>query len=384
MQKRFPAVYMRGGTSKGLFFHEKDLPTDPQVRDQVILRATGSPDPFRRQVDGLGGATSSTSKAVIISKSDVPGCDVNYLFGQVGIDKPYVDYKGSCGNLSAAVGPFAIEEGLVPATEGETIVRIWQVNTKKRIIARVPTAGGLPMVDGDYRIDGIPYPGALIRLEYLSPGGSVCSSLLPTGRVTDVLEVPGVGSVEVTLLDAANPVVFVRAADLGLLGTESSDEIDARADLLKKLEAIRCHGAVAMGLATSIDQVGQAIPKMAFVSPAAEYLSRQGQPITKDSIDVVGRVMSMGRCHQAYAATVAIATVIASLVPGTLVNQAAGITTKGERTVRLGHPSGIIEIGAEVVQENGLWTATKAVSLRTARRLMEGSVLVPQSALEQA
>ncbi len=382
-QVTIPAVYMRGGTSKGLFFHGAWLPADPAARDRILLRALGSPDPFRRQVDGLGGATSSTSKAVIVSPSSRPDADVDYLFAQVGIDRPVVDYSGTCGNLSAAVGPFSIEEGMVGAADGVTAVRIWQVNTRKRIIGHVPTRNGQPVVEGTYRIDGVPTAGAEIRVEFLEPGGATCGRLLPTGHATDVLDIPGIGRIEVTLLDAAMPAVFIRAADLGLGGTELADAVDGNPDLLARLEAIRCAGAVAMGLAGTPEEATSrrpATPKIVFIASSRDYTSARGERISAGAVDVVARLISMGRLHHALAVTGgAVATATAAVVPGTIVNVAAGLPAGGEREVTIGHPSGTIRVGVAVSRRDGTWAAERAVVGRTARRLMEGAIRLPES-----
>ncbi|HEY8486041.1 MAG TPA: 2-methylaconitate cis-trans isomerase PrpF [Limnochordales bacterium] len=382
-QLRIPAVIMRGGTSKGVFFRGDVLPSDPEVRDRVILRAFGSPDPYGRQIDGLGGATSTTSKVCIISPSTRPGCDVDYLFGQVSIDRPLIDYTGNCGNLSSAVGPFAIEEGMVKGTDPVTVVRIWQVNTQKLIVAHVPTRDGLPEVEGDYTIDGIPTPGAEIRLEFYEPGGSNTGKLLPTGRVVDELDIPGLGRVPVSMVDAANPAVFVPAEVLGLAGTELGDQVDGNPELLRRLELIRAHAAVAMGLARSPEEATRnrpATPKIAFVTRPQAYTTQKGSRVEEDQVDVVSRIMSMGKLHRAYAVTGAIATAMAAVLPGTVVNQLARLAVPEE--VRIGHPAGVIKVGASVRQDNGQWTAVKAVVGRTARRLMEGWVRVPASVLQ--
>jgi len=385
-QLRIPAVFMRGGTSKGVFFRRDALPQDRALWDPIFLRALGSPDPNRRQIDGLGGATSSTSKAVVIGPSSRPDCDVDYLFAQVAIDRPFVDYSGNCGNLSSAVGPFAIEEGMVPATDPVTVVRIWQVNTSKKIIAHVPTRDGLPAVDGDYAIDGVPGTGAEIKLEFLDPGSSAGRGFLPTGRVRDTLDIPGVGPIEVTLLDAACPMVFFRASDLGLTGTELQEQVDTNPELLEKLELIRSHGAVAMGLAATPEEATQkrpGTPRMAFVSPPQTYKTRKGDEVKASDVDLVARVISMGRLHHAIAVTAAVATAMAAVVPGSIVQEMSGLPA-GEHAVRIGHAAGTIQIGAAVRAEGGQWVAEKAILSRTARRLMEGFLRVPASVLKGA
>jgi len=382
MQRRIPAVIMRGGTSRAVFFHRHHLPADPELRDRVILTVFGGGDPYGRQIDGLGGAVSTTSKAAIISPPSVPDADVDYTFGQVSVTTPLVDYGGNCGNISSAVGPFAIEEGLVRATDPVTTVRIWQVNTQKRIIAHVPTSGGLPEVEGDYAIDGVPGTGAMIILEFHDPGGSMTGRLLPTGNPADVLEVEGVGRLTVSLVDAANPVVFVNPQDLGLDGLEMPERVDGDHALLAKIEAIRAHAAVRMGLARTVAEAtarSPGVPKLAFAAPPASYTSTRGSPVDGAAVDVVGRIMSMGRLHRSYALTGAICTAAAAQVEGTLVHAVARRGPAGERTLRIGHPAGIIEVGALVVRRDGEWHVEKVVTRRTARRLMEGMALVPAS-----
>jgi len=382
-QIRIPAALMRGGTSKGLFFRGDALPRDPALRDRVLLRAIGSPDPYRKQIDGLGGATSSTSKVVIVSRSARAGCDVDYLFGAVAIDAPVIDWSGSCGNLVAGVGPFAIEEGLMPASEGMTVVRIWQANTGKRIVAHVPTRDGAPLVAGDCRMDGVPFSGAEIRVEFFDPGGAGGGALLPTGRIVDRLHVAGVGDIEASLVDAGNPTVFVRAGDIGLAATELAPAIDGDPRLLARLEAIRASGAVAMGLAASAaDATARrpATPKLAFVAPPVGYETSAGERLAADDIDVTARIMSMGRLHHAFTGTGSVAAAVAGALPGSIVSQTKRTTPDGE-PIRIGHPAGRLEVGATVVQREGRWVAEKAVMRRTARRLMEGSVLVPAEVL---
>jgi 2-methylaconitate cis-trans-isomerase PrpF len=382
MQRRVAAVVMRGGTSRAVFFHKHHLPEDPALRDRVMLAIFGGGDPYGRQIDGLGGAVSTTSKAAIIGPASVPDADVDYTFGQVSVNTPLVDYGGNCGNISSAVGPFAIEEGLVPATDPVTTVRIWQTNTRKRIIARVPTSGRLPQVEGEYAIDGVPGTGAMIVLEFLDPGGSMTGRLLPTGRSTDDLEIDGLGRIIVSLVDAANPLVFVNPADLGLTGLEMPERVDGDPGLLATIEAVRAHAAVRMGLARTAAEAtasSPGVPKLAFVVAPASYTSTKGSPVNAEGIDVVGRIMSMGRLHRSYALTGAICTAVAAQVEGTLVHAAARPGPSGERTVRIGHPAGIIEVGAKVLRRDGTWTAEKVVTRRTARRLMEGMALVPAS-----
>jgi hypothetical protein len=378
MQMRIPAVYMRGGTSKGLFFHDHHLPGDPETRDKVILAAYGSPDPNRRQIDGVGGAVSTTSKVCIISASSDPDYDVNYNFGQVSIDKPMIDYQGNCGNMSSAVGPFAIDEGLVNVVEPITKVRIYQVNTKKLIVAEVPVKNGLYNEQGDFAIAGIPGTGGKITLHFFNPGASVTKALLPTGNVKDTIDVAEVGKISISLVDAANPVVFVRARDIGLKGTEIF-EIDAGVEIRRKLEAIRAKAAVVLGLVATPEEASekhQAIPKIAFVSEPQDYKSTTGQVIRGQDIDLVGRIMSMGTLHKAYAATGAICTAGAAKIEGTVVSEMLRELPDGQM-IRLGHPGGVFPIGAVMKRVRNTYEYQEAIIERTARRLMEGYVCVP-------
>ena len=386
MQVRIPAVYMRGGTSKAVFFHENHLPKDPEMRDRVILAAYGSPDSNRRQIDGMGGAVSTTSKTAIISPSKDPDYDVNYHFGQVSIDKPKIGYQGNCGNISSAVGPFAIDEGLVNVEEPITTVRIYQANTKKLIIAEVPVKDGLYNEEGDFAIDGVPGMGGKVTLHFVNPGGSVTGKLLPTGNVTDIIEVPGIGEITISIVDAANPVVFVRARDLGLRGTEIY-EIDGGAEIRQRLEVIRSRGAVMLGLVSSPEEaseISQDVPKVAFVSEPQDYRAVTGKNISKDEIDIVGRIMSMGTLHKAYAATGAICTAGAAKIEGTVLNELLGKGILEAKEIRLGHPGGIIPVGAEVEKKGSSYEYKEAVLSRTARRLMDGYVYVPERYFHQA
>jgi probable AcnD-accessory protein PrpF len=389
-QLRIPATYMRGGTSKGVFFRLQDLPVATQVpgpaRDALLLRVIGSPDPYGKHTDGMGGATSSTSKCVIIAKSDVPDHDVDYLYGQVSIDSAFVDWSGNCGNLSSAVGPFAIANGLVdPARvprDGIATVRIWQANIGKTIIAHVPVSDGEVQETGDFELDGVTFPGAEIALEFLDPSDDgEGGAMFPTGQLVDLLEVPGVGTLRATLINAGIPTIFVDAADLGYTGTELQAAINEDKQALAKFELIRAHGAVRMGL---IDDIGQAAtrqhtPKVAFVAPAQDYVTSSGKRIAAGHIDLHARALSMGKLHHAMMGTAAVAIGTAAAIPGTLVNTAAG---GGERdAVRFGHPSGTLRVGAQARQVDGTWTVTKAVMSRSARVLMEGHVRVPGDTL---
>ncbi len=385
-QIRIPATYMRGGTSKGVFFRLEDLPAAAQVpgpaRDALLLRVIGSPDPYGKHTDGMGGATSSTSKCVIISRSSEPGHDVDYLYGQVSIDQPFVDWSGNCGNLSSAAGPFAIAAGLVdPARipdNGIAVLRIWQANIRKTIIAHVPISNGQVQETGDFELDGVTFPAAEIVLEFMDPADDEDGgALFPSGHLVDTLEVPGVGSFQATMITAGIPTIFLRAADLGLKGTELQGEINGDPALLARLETIRAHGALKMGLIQDLAeaQTRQHTPKIAFVAPPAEYQASSGRTIAVDQTDVLVRALSMGKLHHAMMATCAVAIAVAASVPGTLVNLAAG---GGEReAVRFGHPSGTLRVGAQARRVDGQWTVTKAVMSRSARILMEGWVRVP-------
>lgn len=378
-----PAVIMRGGTSKGVFFHERDLPDDPAVRERVILAAFGSPDPYGRQIDGLGGATSTTSKVAIIAPHS-GDADISYTFGQVGIDRPLVDGRGNCGNISSAVGPFAVDEGLVPVREGITEVCFLNTNTKKRIVAHVPVEGGRFAHEGEFAIPGIPGTASRIQLDYLDPGGAVTGRLLPTGNVTDTLDVPGVGPITVSIVDAANPLVFCLFSDLGLTGREQPADIDADAGLLRRLEAVRAQASVAAGIAGTAREASSdvpSVPKLAMVSPPSEYVRLDGSVADPDGIDLVAKMMSMGMAHRAYPLTGAICTTVAAGIPGTVVADALR-AARDDGAVRLGHPSGTMSLAASLRQDGaGDWTVDKVSADRTARRLMEGVVHVPDSVL---
>ncbi len=387
-QLRIPATYMRGGTSKGVFFHLDDLPegarTPGPARDALLMRVIGSPDPYGKHTDGMGGATSSTSKCVIIARSAVPGHDVDYLYGQVSIDSAFVDWSGNCGNLSSAVGPFAISHGLVDATrvppDGICAVRIWQANIGKTIIAHVPMAHGEVQETGDFELDGVAFPAAEIVLEFLDPAddGEDGSAMFPTGHRVDDLDVPGVGMFKVTMINAGIPTVFVDAADLGYLGTELQGAINEDKAALARFESIRAHAGVRMGLIERIEDAAgrQHTPKVAIVAPAAGYIASSGKTVRVDDIDLNVRALSMGKLHHAMMGTASVAIATAAAVPGTLVNIAAGGGTR--ETVRFGHPSGTLRVGAEVREVDGQWTVAKAVMSRSARVLMDGVVRVPR------
>jgi methylitaconate Delta-isomerase len=379
MQKRIPAVLMRGGTSKGLFFHENHLPSDPAQRDRIILAAYGSPDPNRRQIDGLGGAVSTTSKVAIISRSEAADYDVVYNFGQVAIDRPIVDYRVNCGNISSAVGPFAVDEGLVKAVEPITRVRIHQKNTDKLIIAEVPVKNGRFDEAGDYAIDGVPGTHSRILLRFADPGGSVTGKLLPTGQPQDQMEVPGIGRVAFSFIDAANPFVLVRASDIGLAGTEI-EEIDTGEQIKATLEYIRCRAAVMTGMVRDDKEAArsQAVPKIGIVAEPKAYQTIGGRPIMPADIDLTARVMSMGTLHRSFAVSGAVAAAGAAMIPETVVAEMVAPEARRRDLLRIGHPSGIIEVGAVMEADTGRYRYREAVLGRTARRLMEGYVLVSE------
>lgn len=380
MQKRIPAVFMRGGTSKGIFFHENHLPEDPEIRDRVILTAFGSPDPNRRQIDGLGGAVSTTSKVAIISRSVDPAYDVVYNFGQVSIDRPLVDYKGNCGNISSAVGPFAVDEGLVPAVSPVTTVRIHQKNTDKLIVAEVPVKNGRYNEEGDYAISGVPGTGGKIILHFTDPGGAVTGRLLPTGNPIDTLDVPGTGSVELTIIDAANPVVLLPAEQIGLSGTEI-EEFDSNPEIKKKLEAIRCTAAVVIGLTKTPEEAtrsSQAVPKIACVSAPQDYTALNGLKVKAERIDLTVRIMSMGTLHRSIAVSGAIASAGAAMIEKTVAFKLKGQSGSGGTAINIGHPGGVLDVAAAIEIRAGEPYYVEGAVGRTARRLMEGYALVPE------
>ena len=391
-QIRIPATYLRGGTSKGVFFRLQDLPAAAQVpgaaRDALLLRVIGSPDPYGKQIDGMGGATSSTSKAVIVSRSERPGHDVDYLFGQVSIDSPFVDWSGNCGNLSAAVGPFAIASGLIDASriprDGLATVRIWQANIGKTIVAHVPMTAGEVQETGDFELDGVTFPAAEVQLEFMDPAADedgAGGAMFPTGNLVDELEVPGIGRLRATLINAGIPTIFVEAAAIGYTGTELQDAINSDLTALQQFEVLRAHGAVRMGLIKDVSEAArrQHTPKVAFVAPPASYTASSGRRVEAQDIDLLVRALSMGKLHHAMMGTCAVAIGTAAAVPGTLVNLAAG---GGKRqAVRFGHPSGTLRVGAEATQVDGRWQVTKALMSRSARVLMEGAVRVPGEVL---
>ena len=386
-QIKIPATYMRGGTSKGVFFKLSDLPLLAQVpgeaRDKILLRVLGSPDPYGKQIDGLGNASSSTSKAVILSKSTQEAHDVDYLFGQVSIDKPFVDWSGNCGNLSAAVGAFAINAGLVDAERipenGLCTVRIWQANIQKSIVAHIQITNGEVQETGDFELDGVTFPAAEVQLEFIDPAddGEDGGAMFPTGNIVDELEVPGVGTLKATMINAGIPTIFINAQEIDYTGTELQDDINNDEKDLAMFETIRAHGAVRMGLIKDIAEAAtrQHTPKVAFVAPPKDYAASSGKAVQAQDIDLVVRALSMGKLHHAMMGTAAVAIGTAAAIPGTLVNLAAG---GGEReAVRFGHPSGTLRVGAQAAQVDGQWVVTKAIMSRSARIIMEGWVRVP-------
>lgn len=385
-QIRVPATYMRGGTSKGVFFALTDLPPSAQVpgpdRDALLLRVIGSPDPYGKQTDGMGGATSSTSKTVIISKSERPGYDVDYLFGQVAIDKPFVDWSGNCGNLTAAVGAFAINNNLVDADRipenGIATVTIWQANISKTIIANVPITNGEVQETGDFELDGVTFPAAEVEVAFVDPADGE-GAIFPTGKRSEQLDVPGVGALQATMINAGIPTIFINANDIGYAGTELQDDINNDAEALEKFETIRAYGAVKMGLISDISEaaVRQHTPKVAIVAPAKAYTSSSGKTVNADDIDVLVRAMSMGKLHHAMMGTAAVAIAAAAAIPGTLVNIAAGGVER--EAVTFGHPSGTLRVGAKASCNNEQWQIEQAIMSRSARILMEGWVRVPQT-----
>jgi probable AcnD-accessory protein PrpF len=390
-QIKIAATYMRGGTSKGVFFRLQDLPEAAQVpgaaRDALLLRVIGSPDPYGKQIDGMGGATSSTSKTVILSKSSKPGHDVDYLFGQVSIDSAFVDWSGNCGNLSAAVGPFAISNGLIDAgrvpRDGMATVRIWQANIGKTIIAHVPMSDGAVQETGDFELDGVTFPAAEVQLEFMDPAAEeegAGGAMFPTGNLVDDLDVPGIGTLRATMINAGIPTIFVDADAIGYTGTELQDAINGDPEALARFEKIRAHGAVRMGLIKDVSEAAkrQHTPKVAFVARPAAYVSSSGKAVAANDVDLLVRAMSMGKLHHAMMGTAAVAIGTAAAIPGTVVNTAAGGSER--EAVRFGHPSGTLRVGAQAVRVEGEWKVNKAIMSRSARVLMEGWVRVPGDA----
>ncbi|EJG1581223.1 2-methylaconitate cis-trans isomerase PrpF [Vibrio parahaemolyticus] len=388
-QIKVPATYMRGGTSKGVFFNLEDLPSEAQVageaRDKLLLRVIGSPDPYAKQIDGMGGATSSTSKTVIVSRSSSDDHDVDYLFGQVSIDKPFVDWSGNCGNLSAAVGPFAIHAGLIPQERipenGIVTVRVWQVNISKTILVHVPIVNGFVQETGEFELDGVTFPAAEIQVDFVDPADGE-GSMFPTGNLVDDLVVPDVGTFNATFINAGIPTIFIDAESIGYQGTELQDQINNDDAALAMIESIRAHGALKMGLISELEeaQTRQHTPKVAFVSKPKSYQSSSGKVVNESEIDVLVRALSMGKLHHAMMGTAAVAIASAACVPGTLVNLAAGGDEK--ESVTFGHPSGTLKVGAQAKQTEQGWVVQKAIMSRSARILMEGFVRVPSDVFE--
>lgn len=384
-QIKIPATYMRGGTSKGVFFKLSDLPEAAQVagaaRDQLLLRVIGSPDPYGQQIDGMGGATSSTSKTVILDKSSKPDHDVDYLFGQVAIDKPFIDWSGNCGNLTAAVGAFAITNGLIDAAKipenGICTVNIWQKNIQKTIVAHIPMANGEVQETGGFELDGVTFPAAEVVVEFLDPADGE-GSMFPTGNLVDELEVPDIGTFKATFINAGIPTIFLNADEIGYTGTELQKDINGNPEILAWFEKIRAYGAVKMGLIKHIDEAKerQHTPKIAFVSPPKGYTTSSGKVLEAKDVDLCVRALSMGKLHHAMMGTASVAIATAAAVPGTLVNQAAGGGAR--EAVTFGHASGTLRVGAAATETNGEWRAEKAVMSRSARIIMEGWVRVPE------
>ncbi|WP_130305197.1 2-methylaconitate cis-trans isomerase PrpF [Advenella incenata] len=391
-QMKIAATYMRGGTSKGVFFRLNDLPEVAQApgaaRDAILLRVIGSPDPYGKHTDGMGGATSSTSKVVILSKSERADHDVDYLFGQVSIDKPFIDWSGNCGNLSAAVGPYAISNGLIDADRipqnGVATVRIWQANIGKTIVSHVPITNAQVQETGDFELDGVTFPAAEVQLEFLDPAAEedgAAGAMFPTGNLVDELDVPGVGKLQATMINAGIPTVFVNALDIGFTGTELQDAINSDAKVLAMFEAIRAHGALRMGLIANIEEAErrQHTPKVAFVGQPVDYIASSGKQVSAGNIDLVVRALSMGKLHHAMMGTAAVAIGTAAAIPGTLVNLAAGGSER--QSVTFGHLSGTLRVGAQAIEEAGQWTVKKVIMSRSARVLMEGYVRIPVDTL---
>lgn len=393
IRKQLPirATYMRGGTSKGVFLTLADLPHSTQEpgtqRDALMLRLTGSPDPYEKQIDGMGGASSSTSKVVIVSPSSREDCDVDYLFGAVSISSPVVDWSGNCGNLTSAVGPFAIMRGLLPAPEnGIATVRIWQANLGKIIVAHVPMLNGEVQESGDFELDGVAFPAAEIKLEFLDPGADddgSGTSMFPTGNRIDSLEVPNVGTIEATLINAGNPTIFIDASQVGLEGTELQAEVNGNAALLARCEAIRAHATVAMGLAATAQEASSKrphTPKLALIASSKPYIASSGKAVNVDEIDICARILSMGALHHAMTGTGAVAIAVAAAIPGTIV---ANVSAKGRTdSICFGHPSGTLSVGASAHEKDNQWHVTKAIMSRSARRLMDGTIFVPANTLQ--
>lgn len=377
-QRSLPAVFMRGGTSKALMVHRRDLPKNQDDWAPIFTAAMGSPDPYGRQLDGMGGGVSSLSKVCIIGPSEHPDADVDYTFAQVMVKEARVDYRGNCGNMSSAVGPFAVDQGLVPAGEGQTTVRIFNTNTQKIIHSTFETRDGRAVYGGDLAIPGVSGTGAPIKLDFVQPGGATTGKLLPTGNVTDTLDVPGVGALEVSMVDAANAAVFVRAADIGLTGLELPDQLESNPDIMARLDAIRVQASVKMGIAPDVESARKItiVPFICFVSPPADNPTLSGETVSANDIDLVARVISNGQPHRALPLTVSLCTAVAARIDGTVASQALS-PSAGADALRLGMPSGVLTVAADVGQENGMWTARAGSFYRTARLLFDGQVWIP-------
>lgn len=385
-QVNIPAVYMRGGTSKGVFFLATDLPGNPDIRDQVLLRVLGSPDRYGKQIDGLGGATSSTSKVVILAPSSRPDCDVDYWFGAVSVDKPMIDWSGNCGNLSAAVGPFAVHAGLVKAPlTGTATVRIWQANIARRIVAHVPVEDGGVQELGEFELDGVAFAAAEVALEFIDPAADEeGSAMFPTGNRVDQLAIPGIGLIEATLINAGNPTIFVNAASLGLKGTELQGDVNGNPKLLRLAETVRAYAAMAMGLVATPEEATAKrphTPKLAYVARPESYRASDGRQVDASAINLLVRIFSMGQLHHAMTGTGAVAIAAAAAIPATLVSRVAAVGFDGR--IRFGHPSGSLSVGAEAQLRDGQWVVSKVLMSRSARRLMEGVVWFPESLLKK-
>jgi hypothetical protein len=377
-QLKIPAVFMRGGTSNAVVFHQKDLPADRRLWDEIFLAAIGSPDPYGRQLDGMGGGVSSLSKVCVVGPSSRPDADIDYTFAQVQVKEARVDYGANCGNMSSAMGPFAVDEALVKASGKEALVRVHNTNTKKMIWSRFALDEGKAAVDGDFAIPGVAGTGSLVKLEFRDPGGATTGKLLPTGSVADTLKVPGYGTFRVSMVDAANACVFARAADLGLKGTEMPDEIEANAALLEKLAAIRIAASVAMGIAPNAEEAKKkkAVPFVGFVSPAQDARTLSGEPVAAGSMDLTGRMISNGQPHRALPLTASLCMAVAARLEGSVVHEATRPVADPEAEIRIAMPSGVLTVAASVRKLEGQWHAEQGAFYRTQRRLFEGLVLV--------
>jgi len=380
-QLKLPAVFMRGGTSNAVVFNQKDLPKDRALWDEIFLAAIGSPDLNGRQLDGMGGGVSSLSKVCVVGPSTRPDADIDYTFAQVQVKEAKVDYGANCGNMSSAMGPFAIDEGMVKVSGREALVRIHNTNTKKIIHALFSVDEGLAAVDGDLAIPGVSGTGSPVKLEFRDPGGATTGKLLPTGNVVDTLDVPGLGKIRASLVDAANATVWINAKDIGLTGTELPEQLDADAAVMQKLSAIRIAGSVAMGIAANAEEAAKkkSIPFIGFVSPVQDAKLLSGESISANDVDLTGRVISNGQTHRALPLTVSLCMAVASRLEGSVVNEVLRKGLQAEAPVRIGMPSGILTVAATVKQNGGVWHAEQGAFYRTQRRMFEGQVLVRAS-----